>query len=72
LDDDVVDALSKEARRSGRSYRDVVNTALRRGLSHADDPKPFVVTARPMRRRPGTQIDDVEGLLDVLDGQSRR
>jgi len=37
LDDDVVDALSKETRRSGRSYRDVVNAAIRRGLSRAAD-----------------------------------
>jgi predicted transcriptional regulator len=72
LDDDVADALSREARRTGRAYRDVVNVAIRRGLAREPDPQPFVVRARAMRRRPGIQVDDIEALLDVIDGQTRR
>lgn len=32
----------------------------------------FTVEARPMGLRPGLDLDDVGGLLDVLDGPARR
>jgi len=47
----------------------VVNDALRRGL---EAPRlalpPYRVDARPMGRRPGMDIGDIAGLLDLLDG----
>ena len=72
LDDDVADALARESRRTGRSHRHVVNASIRRGLARPVDDEPFHVAASVMRRRPGVEIDDIEGLLDVLDGQARR
>lgn len=72
LDDDVVDGLKREVQRAGRPYRDVVNATLRRGLQRPDDAAPFQVEATDLRRRPGIEIDDVEGLLDLLDHRAHR
>jgi hypothetical protein len=72
LDDDVADGLAVAARRSGRPFRDVVNEAIRRGLHRPTEGAPFRVVATPMNRRPGIEIDDIEGLLDLLDGPTRR
>ncbi len=50
LDDDLAERLKESARQSGRSFKDVTNTAIRRGLSVGDAPtenaKPFRVVAR--------------------------
>ena len=72
LDDDVAAALAREAHRTRRSHREVVNTAIRRGLARPADDDPFRVVASEMRRRPGVEIDDIDGLLDLLDGETRR
>ena len=73
LDDDVASRLDREARRSGRTYRAVVNDALRRGLeSAAPDLPPFQAETRPMGLRPGVLLDDIAGLLDLLDGPATR
>lgn len=72
LDDDVADRLAAEARRSGRSFRAVVNVALRRGLEARTSTEPYQVRSSPMGLRPGMALDDIEGLLDLLDGPLRR
>ena len=72
LDDDVADGLAQEARLTGRPYRAVVNDAIRRGLRVSVSQPPFVVDATDLRLRPGVDIDDIEGLLDLLDGPTRR
>lgn len=72
LDDDVAAKVDLEVRRTGRPYRAVVNEALRRGLeSPGPSLEPYRVDARPMGLRPGIDLDDVEGLLDLLDTPSR-
>jgi hypothetical protein len=73
LDDDVAAKLADAVRRLDRPYRTVVNDALRRGLE-APPPglEPFVVDARPMGLRPGLDLDDIEGLLDLVEGPLRR
>ncbi len=73
LDDDVAHLVAEEARSSRRPYRLVVNEALRAGLrSRASSPSPFVVTPRYMGLHPGFDTDDVEGLLDGIEGADRR
>ena len=74
LDDDVAAKLAAEARRMGRPFRAVVNEALRAGLEKAGHGTltPFRVKARDMRMRAGFEIDDIEGLLDQLEGPLRR
>jgi len=73
LDDDVAASLQIEARRRGVPFRTVVNEAIRAGLA---GPRPtatrFAIEARSMGLRPGIDLDDIEGVLDVLDGAQRR
>ncbi len=74
LDDDVAARLNAEVRRSGRSLKEVVNAHLRQSLL-AKPPQAarrFRVRARPMDPIDGLAFDDVEGLLDQVDGPSRR
>ncbi|HEX9823751.1 MAG TPA: ribbon-helix-helix protein, CopG family [Actinomycetota bacterium] len=72
LEDDVAQLLREEARRSGRPIRAVVNDALRAGLRERPAVQPYGVKVRDMGLRPGIDLDDVEGLLDRLDGPGRR
>ena len=76
LDDDVAAKLRSEARESGRSFRDVVNEAIRRGFMtrrQAEAAEPFRVKARDLGElRPGLSLDNVAELLDRLEGPLRR
>ena len=74
LDDDVAARLTAEVRRSGRSFKDVVNAHLRQSLLAKPPPatRRFRVRARPLDPIDGLSFDDVEGLLDQVDGPSRR
>lgn len=72
LEDDVIAEIQREVRRSGRSTKTVVNDALRQGLRRPSAPTPFRVTPYDMGLLPGIEIDDIEGLLDRLDGPLRR
>ena len=74
LDDDVARQLDKESRRSGASFKEVVNHFLRLGLMAAKRPsrKPFVVTPKKMGVPAGLSYDNVEQLLDSIEGPARR
>jgi len=72
LEDDVAAEIQREVRRTGRSIKAVVNDALRQGLEQPSNPAPFRVTPYDLGMRPGVEIDDIEGLLDRLDGPTRR
>ncbi len=71
LDEDVAARLRAEARRSGRSFKDTVNEALRLGLSRRRPPapaSPFRVKARPMNLRAGLSLDCTSALLEQIEG----
>ena len=73
LDDDVADRLASETRRTGKPYRTVVNAVLRRGLDAAVElPEAFHLDSAEMRRRPAFDLENIEDLLDRLDGPQRR
>ena len=76
LDEHVAAKLRAESRRSGRSFKDVVNDALRRGLATAPAPQertPFVVHARDLGpTEPGLNLDNVGELLDRIEGPQHR
>jgi len=74
LDDDVAAEIEREARRSGRPVRAVVNDALRAGLEHRARraPEPFRVEATDLGLRDGIELDDIAGLLERIEGPERR
>jgi len=74
LDDDVGAKLRQEMRRSGRPFKQVVNEFLRLGLNarrELQPPRKFTVRTRPLGLPPGLSYDNVEELLDQLDGPMR-
>jgi hypothetical protein len=76
LDEDVASKLKSEARRSGRSFRELVNGTLRRGLASRRETKPsepFRVVARDLGElRQGLTIDNVADLLEQVEGGRHR
>jgi hypothetical protein len=75
LDEDVRAKLEAEMRRTGRSFKETVNETLRIGLTarkEAKPAKPFEIYARDLGTRPGFNFDNIEELLDQLEGPMRR
>lgn len=75
LDDDVAAKLREQVRKSGKSFKDVVNEGLRIGLNTTGPPrarKPFVVRPRPLGLPPGLSYDNIGDLLDQLEGPLHR
>jgi hypothetical protein len=76
LDDDVAAKLKAESRRAGRSFREIVNETLRRGLASrraTAERQPFRITARDLGDlRPGLSLDDVGGLIEQVEGALHR
>jgi hypothetical protein len=76
LDDDVAARL-RRLRTRGRTFKDVVNDALRAGLDALEEPRP-----RPRRRRYTTPVslggssfpnlDDVWGVIAAAEGDGHR
>ena len=75
LEEDVAARLREETRRRNTSLKETVNACLRRGLEAPTDEQlatPFTVEPRRMGLRAGLDLDDVGGLLDLLDGPTGR
>ena len=75
LDEDNAAKLRDEMARTGRSLKETVNECLRRGFeSPTEDDLATRFTVRPLAMgvRPGFDLDDVAGLLDLLDGEVQR
>ena len=76
LDDDVARLLKKESRRSGAPFKQTVNHFLRLGLaantSGRPSRKPFVVTPRKLGLPPGLTYDNVEQVLEAVEGAAHR
>ncbi len=70
IDDDVASLLKREARKSGEPFKEVVNRALRLGLT-AKPParKPFKVKPINLGLPPFTKVEE---LLDWLEGPEHR
>ena len=74
LDDDIAAKLHDRMARSGASFKETLNTCLRRGLDQPGDDDlaaPFAVEPRSMGLRPGIDLDDIGGVLDLLDGPTQ-
>lgn len=75
LDQDVAAKIKMEMRRSGKSFKQVVNEYLRMGLSARSElkaTKPFRVKARALGLRPGLSYDNVDYLLELIEGPLHR
>ena len=75
LDDDVAAKLQVEARKAGQSFKETVSRLLRLALNARREPpkmKPFKVRAWAMGVRPGLNYDNIEELLDQIEGPLRR
>jgi Ribbon-helix-helix protein, copG family len=69
LDDDVAAKLKEEARRQRSSFKEILNSSIRRGLSAgtAGTTKPYRMRPRPLRARPGVDLDRALRLADELE-----
>ena len=76
LDDDLVEKLQEEAANSGEPFRATLNRMLRRGLNpprKAPGTKPFKITGRRLlQARAGVSFDNIEDLLDQIEGPDRK
>jgi hypothetical protein len=75
IDDDIAAKLTREMRRSGKSFKETVNEFLRLGLNVRKDLKaaePFKVHAQKLGVKPGLDYDNIGELLDQIEGPARR
>ncbi|HEX5592344.1 MAG TPA: ribbon-helix-helix protein, CopG family [Solirubrobacterales bacterium] len=69
LDDDVAAKLKEEARRQKTSFKEILNTSVRRGL-RASSPagvKPYRLRPQPLRARPDVDLDRALALAGELE-----
>ena len=76
LDEDIAAKLKAEARRSGRSFKETVNEALRRALlvpQRVPPNAPFRVVTRDLGGlRPGISLDNIAEVLEQVEGLLHR
>jgi len=76
IDDDVAFGLKKiQESERGKSFKEIVNEVLRRGLRGDKSLKPneeFKVISFPMGLREGLSLDNIEELLDEIEGPDRK
>lgn len=75
LDPDVAARIKQRMAQTQGSFKETVNEVLRAGLTETErsrSAEPFRVRARALGLRAGLSYDDVEQLLDQLDGADRR
>ncbi len=67
--------MRTEARRTGKSFKDVVNDYLRMGLQSRRKPrnaKPYDIEPKPMGLRPGLNYDSISELIEQVEGPFHR
>jgi hypothetical protein len=74
LDDDVMRRLHAEMRRTGESFKETVNRAIRRGFDRptARRPGPTEIPVRDLGLHQGLQIDKISELLEQVEGPLHR
>jgi hypothetical protein len=67
LDDDVAAKLQKESRDKGISFKEALNSNVRRGLAANDAPRPYRVKAVRLNAKRGLDLDRALGLAARLE-----
>lgn len=75
MEDDVAAGIQREVRRTGRSFKSVVNELLRTALHLRKTPRPnprIRIRAKALGIRPGLDYDRISQLLDDIEGPVHR
>lgn len=75
LDDDVLERVKIESRSRGASFRDTLNDLLRVALLNVQNTpraRSLTINPTPMGYRAGLNYDDIEGLLEIGEGEHHR
>lgn len=77
IDDDVAFGLKKiQEDDRQKSFKEIVNEVLRKGLKKNSEKQPqrkrFVVTPFDLGLREGLSYDNIEELLDIVEGPNRK
>jgi hypothetical protein len=67
LDADVAAALQRVTRERGISFKEALNSSVRRGLGEAGEATPYRVPARPLGLRAGVDLDKALTLAGELE-----
>lgn len=69
IDDDLAGILRRKSRELDKSFKELVNVALRKGLADNLEPKEHAVVVRPhdFGASPGIDMDRLNQLVDELD-----
>jgi hypothetical protein len=70
IDDDLATLLHDQARRSGRTFRDVVNVAIRDGLLRGETESPCVPPVHDLGIRPGVDLTKALHLVGQLEDEA--
>jgi hypothetical protein len=70
LEMDVEAKIKQEMRRTGKSFKEVVNGLIRRGAREVAEQKdePFRLITKDMGQRPGLNYDSIHDLLEYGEG----
>lgn len=75
FDEDVLDKARSVASKSGQSIKNIINKALRLGLSQIEKgskQRPYKTTPHCMKLKEGHSLDHIQDLLSQLDGEDSR
>jgi hypothetical protein len=73
IDDDVLEKAKSVADRLHRSFRLIINEALRAGLQTIEEPpisKPYKTCPHKMGLRPGINLDNIQEVISQVEGES--
>lgn len=71
LDPDVAAKVKAEMRRTGKSFKEVLNSMVRKGAvqpAEQEKKEPFRIKARNLGERPGFNFDNIGELLEQIEG----
>ncbi|MEN8233434.1 MAG: antitoxin [Actinomycetota bacterium] len=71
LDPDVAEKLRQLMKERDITFKEAVNSTLRKGLGNGGEARPYVIKPRPLGLKPGIDGDRIVHFLDELDDRER-